>query len=257
MQVRILSAFLGRDKGQVPGIIKLAREERVGIVCLQEVMDHEVPLLEQEYSFVRYIPMTEFANGMTMGLVTCTYFPVIGVSERYFMGSASHLDIFDESSAEKVNATKRRPFLTCSIDIDRESPFLNVANFHYPYSSDGNPNRDQDIVTEELVYSDIAELSFVDVACIALVSPRGWQIYEKLTKKGILRIGFDDCVPVEIDCTIDLDLHKIGDKIREGRIPRIVTDFIFNHGHRFTVSSVEQFHGVADHTPLVADIVRK
>src|SRR3989344_4700345 len=106
-QLNIVSAFLGRDKGQVPGVIKCAKEAGADVLCLQEVMDFELQHLHKVYHFVKFVPMTQFANGTSMGLVTCTNFRVSEERVQYYMGNATKLSLFDESTPERVNATKR------------------------------------------------------------------------------------------------------------------------------------------------------
>src|SRR3990167_10615360 len=102
MGLKVMSAFLGRDKKQVPAVIVCAKEVGAEVLCLQEVMDFELPHLQENYRFTRFVPMTRFVDGSTMGLVTCTNLAVSEVREQYYMGDAPGLTLFDESTPAQV-----------------------------------------------------------------------------------------------------------------------------------------------------------
>ncbi len=247
-KLNIMSVFLGRDKGQVPRILKCAEEADVDVLCLQEVMDFEVPQLHEAYRFVRFVPMTQFPDGTTMGLVTCTNLVVGGVHEQYYMGNATELLFFNESTPEMVNATKRRPLLAC--DVVRDGRVYRVGNTHFLYSKDGTASEQHYAALHSLI--EAAKLTGEMVLCGAMVMLRNGPLYREL----IALSRFKDWTPRSITCTLDLELHKLTARLKSGEVPHVVVDYIFGAGRYYPHEEVRQFHGVADHTPLLATVSR-
>lgn len=248
--LKVMSAFLGRNKGQVPRVVACAEVAGADVLCLQEVMDFELEQLHKTYRFVRFVPMTQFKDGTSMGLVTCTNFMVSDVREQYYMGNATDLPLFDESTPERVNATKRRPLLTC--DVLRGDKMHRVGNTHFLYSKDGTASEQHYAAIDSLV--DLFDADDM-VLCGAMVMPRDGPLY----KDFIVFSGFEDWVPRLITCTLDPELHKLSERLKSGEVPPVVVDYIFGvQQHRPHDGSVEvrQFHGVCDHTPLLATIYR-
>ena len=244
-----MSAFIGRDKGQVPDVIACAKGADADVLCLQEVMDFELPHLQDTYRFVRFVPMTQFENGTTMGLVTCTNLAVNAWHEQYYMGDATELPRFDESTPERVNATKRRPLLTC--DVLHGGKVYRVGNTHFLYTKDGTASAQH----YRALASLIARANFAGemVLCGAMVMPRDGLLYKDL----IWSSGFEDWVPRSVTCTLDLKLHKLSARLKSGEVPLVVVDYIFGVGKKYRLlEEVRQFHSVADHTPLLATVFK-
>ncbi|MDO8514595.1 MAG: hypothetical protein Q7S50_03570, partial [bacterium] len=232
-----------------PRVIACAKEAGADVLCLQEVMDFELPLLHEAYHFVRFVPMTQFADGTRMGLVTCTNLIVSEESVQYYMGSnAMELPLFDESTPEQVNATKRRPLLTCDVLCLRER--YRVGNTHFLYSKDGKVSEQHYVALHALIKG--AKLAREMILCSAMVMHRGGPLYKELMKHS----KFKDLVPRSITCTLDPELHKLAARLKSGEMPPVVVDYIFGVGPSFRSLPVEvhQFFGVADHTPLLATV---
>lgn len=243
---RIMSAFLGRDKSQVPRVIACAEEAGADVLCLQEVMDSELPPLYAAYCFVRPVWMTQFADGSKMGLVTCTNLAVSAVREQYYVGNATELPLFDESTPERVNATKRRPLLTC--DVLYRGVACRVGNTHFLYSKDGTASEQHHTVLRSLVQT--IDFAGEMILCGAMVMLRDGPLYRDFT--GLW--GLEDWVPRSITCTLDPELHKLAARLKSGEVPAVVVDYIFGVGYHPRHRDVRQFHGVADHTPLLATV---
>lgn len=246
--LKIMSAFLGRDKGQVPRVIKCAKEAGADVLCLQEVMGFELSHLYEAYRFVRFVPMTQFKDGTSMGLVTCTNLIVIQVREQYYMGNATELRLFNESTPEQVNATKRRPLLTCEVLCDGKA--YQVGNTHFLYSKDGTSSEQDHSRLLSLI--EVANLAGEMVLCGAMVMLRDRTLYKEFIRLS----NFEDWVPRSIECTLDRELHKLSARLKSGEMPLVVVDYIFGVGHYHPQKEVRQFHGVADHTPLLATVSR-
>lgn len=245
MGLKVMGAFLGRDKKQVPAVVACAKRADAEILCLQEVMDFELPYLQENYRFTRFVPMTRFGDGTTMGLVTCTNLPVNEVREQYYMGNATELTLFDESTPDQVNNTKRRPLLTCTVSKDA-APYR-VGNTHFLYSKEGKFG--------EQHYSSLRSLADILwsyenlILCGAMVMLRDGPLYKEFIEAS----GVEDWVQRTIECTLDRRLHKLSALMKSGAMPLVVVDYIFGVGHS-PVEPVRQFEGVCDHTPLLAAV---
>lgn len=246
--LKIMSAFLGRGKGQVRGVIACAKNAGAHVLCLQEVMDYELRHLHNAYRFVRFVPMTMFADHSRMGLVTCTNLPVTEERVQYYVGNATKIPLFDESTPERVNATKRRPLLTC--DVLHKGESRRVGNTHFLYSKDGTASEQHHTALRTFI--EVARLTSPMILCGAMVMPRGRPLYEEIMKNS----DFEDWVPPTITCTLDPELHKLSARLKNGEVPPVVVDYIFGVGWDFLPSSgiVQQFRGVSDHTPLLATV---
>lgn len=245
LNLKIMSAFLGRDKGQVPGAIKCAKEAAANVLCLQEVMDFELQHLHEIYRFVRFVPMTQFDNGSRMGLVTCTNLIVNEVCELYYMGNATEPPLFDENTPELVNATKRRPLLMCEVLYDGKK--YRFGNTHFLYSKDGSASEEHHTALRLLIKE--ARFAGEMILCGAMVMPRDGPLYKDFIELS----GFKDWVPRSITCTLDPELHKLAARLKSGEVPPVVVDYIFGTGHHLN-GDVRQFHGVCDHTPLLVTV---
>lgn len=240
-----MSAFLGRDKGQVPSVIACAKEAGADVLCLQEVMSFELLHLYATYKFVRFVPMTKFANGTSMGLATCTNLSVREGRVQYYMGDATTLPLFDESTPDRVNATKRRPLHTIGVLFGGE--MYRVGNTHFLYTKDGTSTDQHHAVLRSLIEATNHEGGMV--LCGAMVMLRGGPLYKEFMDLS----PFLDWVPDLVTCTLDRKLHKLAARIENGEVPPVVVDYIF--GTRpYSCEEVQQFHGVADHTPLLATV---
>ena len=246
MSLRVMSAFLGRDKKQVPAVVACAREVDVDVLCLQEVMDFELADLRANYRFVRFVPMTKFESGSTMGLVMCTNLEVDDVCEQYYMGNATEISVFDESTPDQVNNTKRRPLLMCAVSKDYAR--YRVGNTHFLYSKEGRFGDQHHRSLGRLVglLRPAAQL----VLCGAMVMARDGELH----KRFISESGVEDWVPRSIDCTLDPVLHKLSPLLKSGAMPHVTVDYIFGVGCS-TAEPVRQFEGVSDHTPLLAVVI--
>ena len=243
MGLKVMSAFLGRDKKQVPAVIACAGEVRAEVLCLQEVMDFELPHLKENYRFVRFVPMTRFADGNTMGLVTCSNLAVSEIREQYYMGNATELTLFDESTPDQVNNTKRRPLLTCTLLKNGRS--YPVGNTHFLYSKEGKFGEQHHSSLRSL--TDILKPYEKLALCGAMVMLRDGPLYKEFVQTS----GLQDWVPRTIECTLDRKLHKLSALLKSGAMPLVVVDYIFGVGCS-QVGTVRQFEGVCDHTPLLA-----
>lgn len=243
MSIKVMSAHLGRGKGQMKDVAAAASREHIDVLCLQEVLESELQWVRLNHKFVRYVPMTR-VPGNTLGLATCTNLCVTDVIESYYSGGATTLPEFDESNERRVNTTKNRPVLSIYA-TDMQSEYM-IANTHYFYSAGGEPNSDQ--FDGVLPLLDCISCTQGCVLCAALVAPRGGEIYEELTS------ALHDCVPDSITCTLDPVLHKLAPKLKSGHVPPVVVDFVFNSTKAYRVSNVRQLFGVCDHTPLVFEV---
>jgi hypothetical protein len=122
-----------------------------------------------------------------------------------------------------------------------------VGNTHFLYSKDGTSS-DQD----HRVLGSLVDLLPGDmILCGAMVMVRDRPLYKEFIELS----GFEDWVPRSITCTLDLKLHKLAARLKSGEVPPVVVDYIFGFGyHHRPLEEVRQFHGVADHTPLLVTL---
>lgn len=209
-------------------------------------MSSELPF--KDYGFVRYVPMTRFADGRTMGLVTCTNLSVQEERTAYYMGDATELMLFDESTVERINATKRRPLLSCCVVLGSKHYW--VGNTHFPYTEKGEPTDQQ----RHALYALIGAVENVGsmVLCAAMVMPRGGRLYQELEDSELV-----DLVPGSVTCTLDPTLHRRAPLLASGEMPPVVVDYIFGTGRYAQHDHHGDFYqitGIADHTPLVTSV---
>ena len=83
-----------------------------------------------------------------------------------------------------------------------------------------------------------------------MVMLRDGPLYEELMWTS----DVEDWVPHSITCTLDRELHKLALRLKNGEVPPVVVDYIFGVGGYYSHKEVRQFHGVCDHTPLLATL---
>lgn len=219
-------------------------KEQPEVVALQEVFECDLEELKR-----------------ATGLQNCVFYPIANVAK-----ANDHLPprgpwgiaIFaDEISSHEVAYYVRRQegqlaeFLNDRPDlIDRAALLARVSvagdsfqviTTHFTWSGKGAVSDEQrrDYAALSKFMANFDELIF----CGDLNTPRGYEIWSDLSHK------YADNIPLEIDTTIDKNLHKSGQDIR------LVIDALFTTPHYFA-HDVRVVANTSDHMAVVGEIER-
>ncbi len=225
-------------------ILPLLKRERPDVVALQEVFECDLAELQKATGLANYL-----------------FYPNAAVKElndhlppRGPWGIAIFADEIVEQQVtyyvrqavgQLANFRNDRPDL-----IDRAALFarvrvgaelFSVLTTHFTWSGEGVVSEQQrrDYAGLRQFMAQFDELIF----CGDLNTPRGHELWSDLAKR------YRDNIPLDVDTTIDKNLHKSGQDIR------LVIDGLFTSKH-YSASKVQVLPGTSDHMAVAAELVR-
>jgi|WetSurSiteA1Bulk_404760.scaffolds.fasta_scaffold01287_6 endonuclease/exonuclease/phosphatase family metal-dependent hydrolase len=239
--VKILSLNIEGDK-HLDLVIPFIRKEKPDVVCLQEVMEVDLPLFEKAvFGKGHFAPMINLgqeniqwikARGL-MGVGIFTRLEIIEVKEDIYVGNPHNIPEFSDGTRVIPN----RVVLSVKVKKDNETFVFTVT--HFTRTDDGES-------TEEQIGDLKKLLNVLDkdtVLCGDFNAPRGKKTWDMLSRE------FKDNIPDNIKTTLDDEIH-----IKPGL--NFVVDGLFT-GKSYYAKNVRVICGVSDHCAVVGEISRK
>jgi endonuclease/exonuclease/phosphatase family metal-dependent hydrolase len=243
--VRLTSLNIERSK-HLDLVIPFLKSQSPDIVCLQELMERDIPAFESELHMRTYFtpekmhPAEDDLGVMGNGIMS-TY-ELNDARATYYVGEPRHLVEFDESTAESKHRTENLAVSFISVMHDGVS--YTIGTTHFTWTPDGSASEQQRADMRALL--KILERSGEFVLTGDFNAPRGGEIFAKLAKR------YTDNIPAQYETSIDLDLHRNG-KTRPHELKDKMVDGLFTTaGYR--ARDVELHFGVSDHAAVIATI---
>ena len=229
---------------------RFLREQRPDVICMQELMAHDIPALEQALDMRCYFTGTtrrsfEKSPGI-QGIGIFSRFPATYAS--YFYSGDGLPDImFDDTSAQTKHATESHALSICK--LEKDNVVFKICTTHFTWTPDGSTS-DEQLQDLEALLRVLAPLDEF-VLCGDFNAPRihegkPGEIFSKLSEK------YKDNIPAEYETSIDINLHRAG-KLRPHELADKMVDGLFTTPG-YTASEVVLHSGVSDHCAIVAQI---
>jgi len=253
MSLKLISINVERSK-HLDRVLPFLKAEGADVVCVQELMERDIPAFE-EATGARCI----YSPGMRHdregekgieGIAMFSRFQVRSHVERFYLGSADDIRIYDFSSAEAKRSSQNFKVLLC--EVESGGVVFKIATTHFTWTPDGLPTDYQREDLETMLRILQNEGDFV--LCGDFNAPRGGEIFSKIAET------YTDNIPSHYEWSIDTDLHRAGDgqiqqNAKKAGLPGFMVDGLFTT-RRYRATNVELRSGVSDHMAVVADIDR-
>ncbi len=237
--IKLISLNIERSK-HLDFVLPFLEREKADVVCIQELMDYDIPALEQAAGGQAfYIGTTRHPAEDREGMFGIGMFSRSGFLDtraRFYHGTGIPDKLFDFTNQEtKYNSESHAVALG---DIEKDGVSFRIATTHFTWTPDGQPSDFQRQDMRKML--DI--LANVDEMALAgdFNAPRGGEIFSQLAAR------YRDNIPEEYTTSIDGALHRAGD------LERMVDGLFTTPGYR--ASDVKLVGGVSDHMAIVATI---
>lgn len=231
-------------------IIPFIQKELPEVLCLQEVFESDVKMLEEKFSYQSiFLPMCKRKyddnNIKEVGIAILTNLKIESKNSIYYYKPTPEIKEYDNKTLQSKRESIFHGVVTLSVKKDKEQ--FTFANTHFTWTPDGMPNayQEQDVEALLKALSGIPEM----ILCGDFNAPRGENIiYKKLIDR------FKDDIPKSIETTLDIDKHRASINTKEKkRIGTYIVDYIFSTPEYY-VSKVKLQLGLSDHAALIADV---
>jgi endonuclease/exonuclease/phosphatase family metal-dependent hydrolase len=230
-----------RDK-HLEKVIDFLKSQRPEVFCLQELVQSNIPLLEQASGATCYFtPMhRRVMNGSkeVLGLGIFSTLPVLLSSAAYYNGSGLPDVLFDPATPQTKRQTEGYAVSWC--DIQKDAASFRIATTHFTWTPNGQADSFQREDIQSLLRILKSEGEFV--LCGDFNAPRGGEIFSVLAEQ------FRDNIPPEYTTSLDGSLHRAGPL-------EYMVDGIFSTPG-YTVTNVVRIGGVSDHCAFTASVER-
>lgn len=210
------------------------QKEQADIVCLQEVLESNMPRLSAALSFAGHFEPMFSKQGVRAGIAIFTRFPAV-FSSLYYSGSPARVP------QEQSDNQGKNLMLLCAAFSHQGHEYL-VGTTHFTWTPDGGVSeaqrQDMGRLLEVLTHSP--EIVF----CGDFNAPRGGEIW------GQLATRYQDNIPTHYDSSLDPHLHRLRDS------KKLVVDGLWSTP-QYRVTEVRLVEGVSDHKAVVGFIERE
>lgn len=249
--ISLVSLNIERSK-HLDLVASFLKERQADIVCIQELMEHDIPLLEAatggRCNFIPFAKYSYDARGI-IGVGIFSRLPVSDFSARYYLGEKGVLKEFDRTDTSAHHATTSRALVVCDAEVDGGGEVFRIATTHFTWTPDGHPDdfQRQDMRAMLGILEDLGEFVLCgDLNAPRMVDGKPGEIYEMLASK------YKDNIPPEYETSIDVDRHRnAGDRPHE--LADKMVDHLFTTPG-YIAEGVELVKGVSDHFAIVAKI---
>lgn len=226
-------------------VLPFLLREKPDVVCLQEVFEVDVPVIEQALGMKGHFkPMVvvkevnihiRHALGV-LGVAQFTRLPIQNLQTLYYVGGANQRTplFFENNNPNSMH----RPLLWMTVSDGNQN--FTIATTHFTWSTAGESTEEQQRDLDALF--KILEMIPEFVICGDFNAPRGKATFARLAERYI------DNIPPEITTTIDGTFHKAG------QLDFMVDGLFSTSGYQ--VSGVRIVDGLSDHKGIVAEITR-
>ncbi|MFA5831274.1 MAG: endonuclease/exonuclease/phosphatase family protein [Candidatus Paceibacterota bacterium] len=243
--IRLASVNIEKNK-HLNTVLAFLRERKPNVICLQEVLERDMPLFEKELGMKGFFAITHRFRLMSdgraeivpMGVGILSNLHVTRVFPKYYSGDYLHLQIYDESVAD----TEARVLLAATMDIS--GVLYTIGTTHFTWSpkgeADDRQRRDLKSFFEKM---DECKDGGIVVAG-DFNAPRGREIFREIS------LRFKDNIPPNYITSLDPRLNHASFEIQH-----LMIDGVFSTPE-YLVSNVSLNFGVSNHAAILADIKR-
>ncbi len=220
-------------------IIPFIQSNRSDVICLQELLEKDIPLFEKELGMKHvFVPMCIQEGEGIQGLGMFFTSELVQEQAQQYGGNFDReLPVYIRGDRQKGYESSRFVVLLC--DIEKDGEIFRIGTTHGPVSPKGEITTDfQRESVKNLLALLEKEKDFVLTGDFN--APRGGEIFAQLASK------YKDNIPAEITTSIDGSFH------RAGQLQHMV-DGIFSTP-AYLVSNVVGHTGLSDHWGFTAKI---
>lgn len=221
-------------------ILPFFEREKPDVVLLQEVLQKDIPLLENTLNMKsHFTPVAQFEWQGSLQIevqAIFTHLPLLGSSVEYYRGHKDFPPLIELGHG----AGEFMARALSVIQVAKEGKHYRLAMTHFTWTPDGKPSAKQ-IHDIERLFDLLSPFPDI-ILCGDFNAPRGRVIFEKLAAR------FKDNIPLHITTTIDKNWHRDGDL-------QLVVDGLFTTPH-YSVESIKIVDNVSDHCAIVANVKR-
>lgn len=253
-QIKLITLNIEMDH-HFDTIIPFLERESPDVICLQEVFNKDVKMLEGKFGYTSiYMPTCKRWYGPDntpsledQGTAILSKLPMTLKNREYYYNASLKLLQYDDKTLETKRDTIRQGIVW--VTIQKEKAEFTIANTHFTWTPNGMTNayQEQDINELFKILDRIPNL----VLCGDFNAPRNINpIYKIITRR------FKDNVPADIVTTLDVKKHRARVEAREiTRVGTYVVDYIFSTPG-YEVRDVRVEYGVSDHAAVIGTIQR-
>jgi endonuclease/exonuclease/phosphatase family metal-dependent hydrolase len=228
-------------------VISLLQAEKPDVICLQELFEIDIPVLEQLFDMKWiYMPMADVkkvdrhqphALGK-WGVGIFTNLPMSEIGAEIYFGQPDILPTFMDQ--DNPNAMNR---ILLHAQVQKDNQVFTVATTHFTWSKEGLYTDEQarDFANLNQALTTLKEF----VVCGDLNSPRQGEPENVFNQ---LAATYNDNIPADVTTSIDGQFHKAGQL-------ELMVDSLFSTPE-YKVDNVRVIGGVSDHKAVVGDISR-
>lgn len=209
------------------------------VACLQELVESDIPAIRAatDLTNFHFVPMARFSEEheapFGVGILSRHAFDATDVLA--YAGGGDGTQVIDRSSPERRFKTIRYGVATVRLASDEFG--APIATTHFPWTEDGQATDFQRTALEQLI--EILGSGPV-LLCGDFNAPRGGPIFGRLSER------WTDCIPENVETSIDPDLHRAG-------ALQLMVDGIFA-SPEVNVCDVRMHRGISDHQGITATI---
>ena len=238
MEIKILSLNIEGDK-HLPQVMKLVKQEKPDVVCLQEVFEEDFHLFHRQFNMQGiFMPAVWIDSPGAPGFGKQGPFGVALLSllagefggDYYFKRRSSELPRYHG----KPNAGNR-----CLI-WQKIANGLTIATTHFTWSKNGQTTQKQRRELASL--SQLLDKLQPDILCGDFNAPRGQEIWSAISGRLI------DNIPAEAKTTLDSKLHYANG------VELVVDGFFTSPTSKIMVKSLKLIDKASDHLAVSAII---
>lgn len=219
------------------------REVKPDVLCLQEVMEHDIPYIKRITGTSEHLfaPMTKYIKegpDAFFGVAIFSKTRILNPSVEYYSGNPHDFKEFDVTN---LLDTMYRVFIQG--EVQKGNQTYTIGTTHFTWTADALSGevdlvqrRDMEVLIPLLQRS--GEMVFTG----DFNTPRGNPTFSMLTD------NFKDEVPLKYTTSIDGSIHRAGPM-------ELMVDGMFSTPE-YKVSNVEMVCGVSDHCGLVAEVTK-
>jgi endonuclease/exonuclease/phosphatase family metal-dependent hydrolase len=245
--IKLISLNIERSK-HLDLVMPFLEREKPDVVCLQEIMERDVPLFEKALDGKCFFSVNTRhqadGNPGVMGCGILSRLSAHSFTEDWYVRNSEEIPTFDFTNANTKHATENHAVLSCTVEVG--SVAYKIATTHFTWTPDGKPDEYQreDLKKFLPILDSLGEF----VLCGDFNAPRGGEIFSALSGR------YKDNIPAGYNSSLDPDLHRIG-KTKPHELDGKMVDGLFTT-EEYQASDVRLEFGVSDHAAIIASIVK-
>jgi len=240
-RLSFVSLNIEKDK-HFDTVIPFLEQKRAGVVCIQELLEEDIPRIEAVCGSGLFVPMARFEMSrgtLASGIGIFSHLPLIDAFSKQYAGFEGDLPLFNKDNQETTEQ-----FFAVVASVEKDGSIFRIATTHFPWTPNGESSDFQRVALKGLfgVLSDESEL----VLCGDFNAPRGGEIFSALAAQ------YTDNIPLQYVTSLDPNLHRAGKECLY-EIEFLMVDGLFSTP-QYNVSEVALHRGISDHCAVTATI---